>query len=318
MKFFGHDENRQHIERALAGGRLHHGWILAGPRGLGKAHFAVEFARLLVDPEDRYRTLIDHRTHPDIKYVQRLAKEAPKEGEEADPNAELKRSISIDQIRDVQHALTTRPSLGPKRAVIIDAADDLERGGSNALLKSLEEPPVGTYFFLISHASDRLLPTIRSRCQLLRFDPLSLADMISALRQAVPQASDREIELLAATGNGSPGQAFDYADLDFDEIETAIQRIVEKGDPTNKVRHGLAESLSTKSAQARYEAFLRYVPISIANEARTSGAIAAVEAFQDADRLAQRAVALSLDKQAIIFQMGSLLASLRPHKHGAE
>ncbi len=318
MKFYGHDENRQHVERSLASGRLHHGWILAGPRGLGKAHFALEFARLLVDPEDRHRNLIEHRTHPDIIRIQRLAKETPKDGEEADPNAELKRSITIDQIRNVQHALTTRPSMGPKRVVIIDAADDLERGGANALLKSLEEPPVGTYFFLISHASDRLLPTIRSRCQMLRFDPLSIADMAAALRQAIPEASERQIELLAATGNGSPGQALDYADLDFDEIETAIQRMVEKGDPTNKIRHGLAESLSTKSAQARYEAFLRYVPISIAKEARTSGAITAVEAFQDADKLSIRAIALSLDKQAVIFQMGSLLASLRPHKLGAE
>jgi DNA polymerase-3 subunit delta' len=315
--WIGHDANWAQFSAGLDTGRLHHGWILAGPRGIGKAGFAARAAAALVDPQDQNRRLIEQRSHPDIIWLQRLAKEPPKEGEDADPNAELKRSISIEQIRDLQHALTTRPSMGPKRAVIIDAADDLERGGANALLKSLEEPPVGTFFLLISHASDRLLPTIRSRCQILRFDPLNEAQMREALASAAPELPAGERELLIRSGAGSPGQALDFAGLDLAEIESAMDAIIAQGDGSNKLRHQLAETLSLKAAQPRYEAFLRRVPARIAAHARAqspASALPSVEAFHAAEELAARAIGLTLDKTAVVFQMGSLLASLQNPK----
>jgi DNA polymerase III subunit delta' len=315
--YIGHDANWAQISAGLVAGRLHHGWILAGPRGLGKAGFAVRAAAALVDPDGQNKRLIEQRSHPDIIYLQRLVKDPPKDGEEADPNAELKRSISIEQIRELQHALTTRPSMGPKRAVIIDAADDLERGGANALLKSLEEPPVGTFFLLISHASDRLLPTIRSRCQILRFDPLDEAQMREALASAAPELAVGERELLIKSGAGSPGQALDFAGLDLAEIESAMDAIIAQGDGSNTLRHQLAETLSLKAAQPRYEAFLRRVPARIAAHARTqspASALPSVEAFHAAEELAARAIGLTLDKAAVVFQMGSLLASLQKPK----
>ncbi len=82
---------------------------------------------------------------------------------------QTKRNISVDQIREMQHRLTTRPTLGNRRAIIIYPADDLEKSAANALLKSLEEPPRGTFFLLVAHRPGRLLPTIRSRCRVLRF-----------------------------------------------------------------------------------------------------------------------------------------------------
>lgn len=314
---FGHDAHFQAFAKALASGRMHHGWIFAGPRGVGKARFAGEAARMLVDPENRFSAMVDHRTHPDIIWVQRLPKDAPKDGESADPDTELKRSITIDQIRDVQHSLTTRPSMGARRVVIIDAADDLERGGANALLKSLEEPPVGTFFMLVSHASDRLLPTIRSRCQVMRFDALSDEDMRMALQQSLPLASSSEIDALVRSGRGHPGQAMMLAGIDFGAVEAVADEIVRSGDPANKLRHKLAETLSVKSAQASYEAFLRFVPVKIAAIGRSrppEQAIAAVDAFHAADRLAARAIGLTLDKQAVLLQMGNLLAGL--HQRG--
>lgn len=313
-RIFGHDVHFQSFAKALAGGRLHHGWILAGPRGVGKAGFANEAARMLVDPDNRFASMVDRRAHPDIIWVQRLPKEAPREGETVDADAELKRSITIDQIREVQHSLTTRPSMGPRRVVIIDAADDLERGGANALLKSLEEPPVGTYFILVSHASDRLLPTIRSRCQMLRFDALDEGDMRQALLQALPQSSAADIDVLVRSGRGLPGQAMMLSGMDFGVIEDIADEIVRSGDPANKLRHQLAEKLSVKAAQASYEAFLRFVPVKIAAIGRTmepASAMGAVDAFHEADRLAARAIGLTLDKQAVLLQMGNLLAGLQ-------
>ena len=315
--WIGHDANWAQFSAGLQAGKLHHGWILAGPRGIGKAGFAARAAAALVDADGRQGRIIEQRSHPDILWVQRLAKEPPKEGETADPGAELKRSINIEQIRDIQMALNTRPSMGPKRAVIIDAADDLERGGANALLKSLEEPPVGTYFILISHASDRLLPTIRSRCQLLRFDPLDDDGMRRVLADVAPEISSDERELLVRSAGGLPGQALEFAGLDLGEIEMAMDALVNKGDASNVIRHGLAEKLSLKAAQPRYEAFLRRVPARIAAFARTqqpTNVMPAIEAFHAAETLAARAIGISLDKQAVVFQMGSLLASLQNPK----
>jgi DNA polymerase III subunit delta' len=315
--FIGHDDVWRQFSSALAGGKLHHGWILAGPRGIGKASFALRAAAALVDPDGQYGSMIARGSHPDILTIKRLPKEPPKEDEELDPDAELKRSISIDQIRRLQVALTTRPGLADRRAVIIDAADDMERSGANALLKSLEEPPAGTYFLLVSHASDRLLPTVRSRCQLLRFEPLSDDAMASALREAAPDASTSDIAALVRAGNGAPGQAIDFLGLDMGSLEDAMTSIIASGDKTNGLRSGLADQLALKAAQARYEAFLRRAPALIADRARqmkASDAAPATEAWQTASALAARAIALSLDKQSVVFQMGSLLASLQPHK----
>jgi DNA polymerase III subunit delta' len=315
--FVGHDDAWRQFSSALEGGKLHHGWILSGPRGMGKASFALRAAAALVDPANQYSSMIQRGSHPDILTIKRLPKEPPKEDEAPDPDAELKRSISIDQIRRLQASLTTRPGLADKRAVIIDAADDLERGGANALLKSLEEPPVGTYFLLVSHASDRLLPTVRSRCQLIRFEPLADNLMASTLRQMAPEASNADIDALVRASNGSPGQALNFLGLDMSALEDSMAAIIASGDRNNAMRSGLADQLALKAAQPRYEAFLRRAPALIADTARqmeASSVLSATNTWQKANTLAVRAIALSLDKHSVVFQMGSLLASLQPHK----
>jgi DNA polymerase III subunit delta' len=313
----GHDDLWRQFSSALTSSKLHHAWILGGTRGLGKAGFALRAAAALVDPHNQHGNLIERGSHPDILIIKRLPKEATKDDEDADASAELKRSITIEQIRRLQSSLTTRPGLSDKRAIIIDAADDLERSGANALLKSLEEPPVGTYFLLVSHASDRLLPTIRSRCQMLRFEPLNDTDMEQALSDAAPDASSAEIAALVKSGNGAPGQAIDFLGLELGKLEDAMTSIIQTGDRSNALRSGLAEQLALKAAQPRYEAFLRRAPSLIAESARHRGAadaIAAVEAWRAASSLAGRAISLSLDKQSVVLQIGSLLASLQPHK----
>lgn len=169
----GHDEQTAAFLDAARSGRMHHAWLLAGPQGIGKAGFAQAAARWLLAsaagpavPHNRLdvsgdhpiASLLDAGSHPDFKVLQRL----PKAGSE-----ELARSITVDQVRGLQPLFATTPSLSPRRVVLIDAIDDLERGAANALLKNLEEPPAGTVFLLVSHAPGRLLPTIRSRCRTL-------------------------------------------------------------------------------------------------------------------------------------------------------
>ena len=142
--YYGHEDKLANLQTALQAGKLHHAWVLAGPKGLGKAHFAREAARILVDPQDTHNSLVDNQTHPDIITIKRLSKDVAKD-DDAKAATELKRNIAIDQIRSLQSKLTTRPGVAERRAIIIDSADDLERNGANALLKSLEEPP--KFFF---------------------------------------------------------------------------------------------------------------------------------------------------------------------------
>lgn len=308
---------------ALAGGSMHHAWLLVGPEGVGKASFArAAAARLLAGAAEesglteglslpdgnRTRALIEAGSHPDFRVLARLPKDADK------PDQDLARSISIAQIRSLASMFATRPSMSARRVVVIDAADDLERAGANALLKSLEEPPEGTIFLLISHAPGRLLPTIRSRCRLLRFEALDDGDMTLALRHALPEASPDDVAALVAAGKGAPGRALRYAGLDVAAIDTALAAIARDGDPDNDRRIKLGKALAGKAATPRYHLFLERAPAIIADRARSlvgEPLRVALDAHTAARELAGAAIGLSLDQQATVFEMAGIVARLR-------
>ncbi|MEG3122553.1 DNA polymerase III subunit delta' [Sphingomonas sp. GB1N7] len=309
---------------AMDGGALHHAWLFAGPEGVGKASFArIAAMRLLADgaaktplppgydvPADNYtRSLIAAGSHPDYRELARAPKDADK------PGQDLARSIPIAQVRALQPLFAVTPSMSSRRVILIDAIDDLERAGANALLKNLEEPPQGTIFLLISHAPGRLLPTIRSRCRLLRFEALDDRAMEQVLRARQPNAPDAEIAALIAAGQGSPGRALGFAGLDMAALDSAMAAIARDGDPSNALRAKLAKSLAPKGAQPRYEAFLDRVPAFIAAAApgRQGTALrTALDSYDAARSLAASARGLSLDAQATVFEMAGLVATLAP------
>ncbi|MDQ1155777.1 DNA polymerase-3 subunit delta' [Sphingomonas sp. SORGH_AS 950] len=308
---------------ALGGAKLHHAWLLAGPEGLGKAAFARAAARrvlaraggqgglppgLAVPDDHPTARLMEAGSHPDFCVLARLPKDADK------PDQDLARSITIAQVRTLQPMFATAPAMGPARVVLIDSIDDLERGGANALLKNLEEPPAGTLFLLVSHAPGRLLPTIRSRCRLLRFERLSDGEVATVLRGQLPEAEEDEIAALVAAADGAPGRALRFAGLDIAGLDATIARIAESGDPGNAERVKLAKALAGKAAQARYEAFLDRVPAFIAGRAQTRSGPAlkvALDAYAAAQDLAGAARGLSLDAQGTVFEMAGIIATLR-------
>ncbi len=317
---FGHDEAVAAFRDGMASGRLHHAWLISGPEGVGKALFAEKAAlRVLAEgagppvtspgldvPETHpIAKLVEAGSHPDLMRLQRLPKD----------NGELARSIVVDQVRGLQRLFSTTASLSPWRIVIIDAADDLERSAANALLKNLEEPPPSSVFFLISHASHRLLPTIRSRCRQLRLSLLAPDAMTSALSAALPDADEAEIRALAAAGEGSPGRAAAFRGLDIGALDGAMKALASEGDATNARRSALAQALSLKAAQPRYEAFLARAPSFIAAAARERSGPALAEAlklWERATELASSAKGLSLDPQTVVFEIAGLIAALAP------
>ena len=319
---FGHDPAVAAFRDALDSGRLHHAWLISGPEGVGKALFAAKAAlRVLAQGQGRVDApgldvpddhpaarLAAAGSHPDLMRLERLPRENSSTGD-------LARNINVDQVRSLQRLFNTTASLSPWRAVIVDSIDDLERNAANALLKNLEEPPPSSVFLLVSHAPERLLPTIRSRCRLLRLAPLDRDAMTSALQAALPDAGDKEIDELAAAGNGSPGRALAWRGLDVAGLDRAMAELIREGDPGNARRGALAQSLALKSAQPRYEAFLARAPSAIASAAkgRRGAALAgALRTWERAQGLASSARGLSLEPESVVFELAGMLASLAP------
>ncbi|KQN26230.1 DNA polymerase [Sphingomonas sp. Leaf33] len=308
----GNDPARGAIEAADVAGNLHHAWLVTGAEGLGKASFVKAAAERLLaraagDHAGRTAAMIAAGAHPDYRVLERLPVDADK------PEKGTARSIKIEQIRALGPMLGIKPSMSDRRVIVIDAIDDLERPAANALLKSLEEPPAGTIFLLVSHAPGRLLPTIRSRCRLLRFDVLGDGDMRTVLRDAVPQATEAELAALIRAGAGSPGRALRFAGLDLAAIETALETIAGDGDVDTRQRVKLSKALSPKAAQPRYEAFLERVPAFIAERARLltgEGLREALDAYAAAVDLARASLAQSLDAATTTFEMGGYVARL--------
>ncbi|UAK22841.1 AAA family ATPase [Sphingomonas nostoxanthinifaciens] len=319
MTLIGHASAVAALRDAASGDRIHHAWLLAGPKGIGKATFATAAARWLLAREagpafesdgldvpaaHPIGSLLDAGSHPDFRVLARLPK---------DRSEELARSIAVDQVRALQPLFATTPSLSRRRVVVIDAIDDLERNAANALLKNLEEPPRGTIFLLVSHAPGRLLPTIRSRCRLLRFGALDAPEVAAVLRTVLPDADSGEITDLVGVAGGAPGTALGFTGLDIAGLDAAIDRLAREGDPGNALRAQLGRALATKAAQGRYEAFLERAPSRIAAAARTApparlGELTAL--WRQAREIGDRAVRQSADPQTTVFELAGLVAAL--------
>jgi DNA polymerase-3 subunit delta' len=315
----GQERAVEQFGSAWAGRKLHHAWLLAGPRGVGKATFAHAAARrvladaagLLVDmpgletPDDHPMVrLVEAGSHPDMRWLERL----PKEKGEG-----LARDITIKQIRELGEFMSMTAALSPWRVAVIDSMDELNKEASNALLKMLEEPPPNTLFFLISHSPGRLLPTIRSRCRSLQFDTLHDDAMTSILTEQSVGLSDVEAKRIVGMSFGSAGRALAFAELGLAKLEDAALAILRQGDPTNAQRSDLASELGKKTAADRYAAFLHLAPSLIAREARRLDGPArerAVDAYDKARELATLAPRLSLDPAATVFQLGGILANV--------
>lgn len=312
----------QSFRAAMDSGKLHHGWLIAGPLGVGKGSFTRAIAtRMLAEaagealppgfdvPEgSRTRALVEAGSHPDLRILER----APRK----DKPEELARSIVIDQVRGLLPMFATRPSMSARRVVIIDAVDDVERpGASNALLKSLEEPPAGTIFLLVGHAPGALLPTIRSRCRLLRFHQLDAGEMRVALHRMLPDAPAAEIDALIVAGDGSPGRALALAGLDLAALDRELSTIAAEGDADHTARRRLSKQLGLKTAQERYEAFLDRVPALLARSAREhtgAGLATTLDSYEEAREIARMARANSLDASGTVYELAGIVARLAP------
>jgi DNA polymerase-3 subunit delta' len=199
----GHQAPTERVLKARASGRLHHGWIFQGPSGIGKSIFAKRIAGLMLgaealdaSAEDKVMQLILSGGHPDLKWITRGLNDKGK----------LRQDITVDQIREMNQFFSLRPALSGWRVGVIDSLDEMNVSGMNALLKTLEEPPNNALLLLISHATQPILPTIRSRCQVLRLYPLSEDDTKTVL-----SGHDLNVELALDLAPGRPGYGLELS-----------------------------------------------------------------------------------------------------------
>lgn len=192
----GHNRQKDILHRALANGRLAHAYLFCGPEGIGKRLMAMALARAIVCLEQRgcghcqACRKIDHQNHPDLHLLE--------------PDGS---SIKIEQIRSFQRELNLKPLEASRKICIIEQADLMTIGAANALLKTLEEPRGDTLLILLTAQPNRLLETIRSRCQPLPFTRHPNSRIQAELEKQLGIAAT-EAHVLAALSEGSFKKAF--------------------------------------------------------------------------------------------------------------
>ncbi|HTH51610.1 MAG TPA: DNA polymerase III subunit delta' [Pyrinomonadaceae bacterium] len=234
-RLIGNLQAKSTLKRLIANGRLPNSLLLAGPEGVGKREFALETARTLLCPEKngdeacgvcrvctRIAEFVIPTTPTDSNKDQFKKIFFGGHGDVAIV-VPYKNFILVDAIRDLEQEANYRPFEASMRFFIIDDADKMNDQAANALLKTLEEPPSTTYIFLITSRPDSLLPTIRSRCQTLRFAPVGTQEIEDYLTKERAM-QHHEAALAARLSRGSLGRA---VHLDVEKFRVSRQRMFE-------------------------------------------------------------------------------------------
>ena len=268
----GHGQAEAQFLKAWQSGRIHHAWIISGPSGIGKATLAYKIARfvlrdgqesaaalfadstdlkdLYVPPDHPVSRRISSLGHPDLLVLEKAVLDS-------DGTLKNRQHIQVAEIRKTENLLRLKPSEGGWRVVIVDDAGALNHSAANALLKALEEPPPQVLFLLIAHRVGRLLPTIRSRCRLLKLKPLSSPLIDTHLQTLYPDLSKDAREAYINMAEGSLGQALAFKEADGLSIYQAMIAVFSAPRNAQKI-HQFAETFGQKSAEARFLAF-RYL-----------------------------------------------------------
>ena len=268
--FEGHAQAEDSFLDSWNSGRMHHAWLITGPKGIGKATLAYRMARfILTDGGGSAGGLFDdapasldlgpeqdpiihrmaHGGHSDFLVLEK-GMINPKN------NRVAENDIPVDIARTAAGFVRLTPAESQWRVVIVDAADDLNRNAANALLKVLEEPPARAIFLLVSHAPGRLLPTIRSRCRRLDLKPLEEGTLNRLILERNPDLTPDEISALSGLSEGSAGKAIELADQGGLDIFRILMGLFSRPSdlPLAKI-HALGDQMARRDAKATYQVF---------------------------------------------------------------
>jgi len=216
LKTIGHEKHLEDLFNKYISKNLANSILIYGPKGIGKRSFIYDLIFKIISNNfnnnslDHHLNLFYNNNHPNIKLVKKEIDVKTKK---------FKSSISIDQIRYLkQFANETQNIRNFDKFIIIDSADDLNQSSSNSLLKTLEEPKLNTFIFLISHQISSLLPTLRSRCQKIKLSTLSYELFHKILNNEIKEINDEEIKFFFQITLGSPGDTISLYENNILEI----------------------------------------------------------------------------------------------------
>ncbi len=319
---FGHALAETALLSAYRSGRVPHAFLIAGPQGIGKATLAYRMARFVLahpDPEARAvqaaTSLQVDANHP---VARRVAAQAQPDllviERTFNDKGVLHKQIAVDDIRKTVTFFGSTAGEGGWRIAIVDAVDELNRSGANALLKVLEEPPERAMLLLVSHSAARVPATLRSRCRILTLRPLAGADVAAAVAAATASAADdTEIAAAAAAADGSVARALAFLDEGALALRQQALDLLEALPALDaRALHALGEALAGTDPQP-LAAFVDTINAWLAQRlSREANALPRLARLADAsatiNRAARDAEIYNLERKPLVFSVFGLLA----------
>ncbi|MBX3552269.1 MAG: DNA polymerase III subunit delta' [Pseudolabrys sp.] len=320
--WFGHAEAERALLQAYQTGRIAHAWLIGGPPGIGKATLAYRMARFVLANPDPTAAAVqaardlsvpaDHpssrriagEAHGDLLALERVLNDKGK----------LNTTIRIEQVRRTVGFFGSTSSEGGWRIAIVDAVDDLQKEGENALLKILEEPPPRSLLLLISHAPGRVLPTIRSRTRRLLLRPLDTDTVAQAVANATGRAAnDIELSAAAQASGGSVARALDLLDSDALALRQTVVDLLARLPSTDpRALHALGDALGgsePKTLAVFLDLVNQWLADRLTQDKADSGKAArTADAFATINQAAREADAYNLERKPLVFKVFGLLA----------
>lgn len=307
----GHAQAERFLLQTYESGRLHHAWLIGGPRGIGKATLAYRFARFLlsgrkrpdslhVDPEDPAFRRVAARAHPDLFVVER---------EMNLQTGRLKTETGVDVARLATGFFSRSAGESGWRICIVDPADDLNEEAANALLKILEEPPARSVFLLVAHRPGILLGTIRSRCVRMSLNPLQTDEVVEVLRKIMGEEAPpaKDLELAAELSGGSAGRALELLGSEgtrtFAEFNTLAAQLPRLD---RRQALALADKLQIRAADEEFGIFCQLLDDWVAQRARREAlaghgsALRWAELHAELSHSIRQTNALNLDRRQLV------------------
>ncbi len=273
-KVFGHEGAERLFLEAFNSDRLHHAWLISGPKGIGKATLAWKFAKFLLSqqPENVGPGLfgdevpseaISLDTGPEDPTIQRIKSGGHgglivAERTFNEKTGKMRNDIVIDDVRKLINFFSQTSAEGGWRVAIVDAADEMNSNAANALLKVLEEPPEKSIIFLVAHSPGKLLPTIRSRCRAMNLNALPEESVKAVLAARFPEMSIDDLSSTALLSRGAPGRAIEIASLEgvtlYKEMVALLADLPRLNIPNV---HQFSVKIGAAKADAKYRLFIQ-------------------------------------------------------------